>query len=1090
MSRCKGTLSSTVVRIHYLRSSEIRTNLNVLPHLLFNNFLLRLQLEAFGLPFSPSIHHHQSSHHQLPEHPRSSFSMHKYHYNVTLLVLTWCWMSARTLSLSSKPASSPSFSKTKPLTDRRKSPALWRLLEYHDHQQEAILTHTNTQKLSPSPRPPEVMAPAGGWPQLKAAVANGADAVYVGLAAFSARARAANFNATELVKAVHYCHNHGVHLYVALNTLIFDNEWPEVASWVDVCRQAGVDALIVQDLGLCRLLQSKELAGDLPIHSSTQQSITNADGVEFAAYHHGATRVVLGRELSVNEIRHVHQRISNPENNNRNVEIEVFCHGALCVSYSGQCFSSEAWGGRSANRGQCAQACRLPYGLVVNGEWRPNSEKNKIDQKMQYILSPQDLSGLDYVPQLIQAGVACLKIEGRLKDETYVAATTRAYRQAVDRAWQQLYPNATDIATTASNKQPLPVVPISRPELVQLFARGQDETHDGLTPGFLAGTRHQALVRGRSPRHRGVHVGKVVQYPMEASSTAKALWVQLDDGKSVQLKLGDGLVVDRGRPQEHELGGTIYDLQEFDFENGRMIRIDLGREAMRTWQEHEQRGDVLAPPGAHVWRTHDADVTKKFRKLATTVPFVPKPGVHLRIQGEEGQPFQIVMSDDRNRQVIVTSEEPVQKAQGKGLSSEQIRKAIGTLGNTDISLAGDVQVTGMEGLWCPVSQIKKARRQAVVEWEALYGATNESPTRISQDLKKVESSRVKSIDAVLKEILPRSSPQDKNKTPSTPRLSVLCRTFEQVDAACDLIKSTETTLIAEIMVDFLELEGMKEAMERIRQTSVRAVVASPRILKPEEGGIWKSLLALRPDALLVRSTGLLYRMQKLGGQGARINVGTVQQEDWVKVPELLGDFSLNVANALTATELLNAGLSRVTASYDLNARSIRHMADLLQDSAQKLEVVAHCKMPVFHTEHCVFARFLSKGNSYLDCGHVCTRNSVHLRDELTGLDNVVLADMGCRNTVFAAQAQSGVHSLKEWNSAGIQHFRIELVDEDKENVEAVIQTYMNVVEGQLKPSQAWESLEYIRDSNGRAAGVSLGSFRNTQERRAGEVEVR
>ena len=218
-----------------------------------------------------------------------------------------------------------------------------------------------------------------------------------------------------------------------------------------------------------------------------------------------------------------------------------------------------------------------------------------------------------------------------------------------------------------------------------------------------------------------------------------------------------------------------------------------------------------------------------------------------------------------------------------------------------------------------------------------------------------------------------------------------------------------------------------------------------------------------------------------------MDVGIAQEEDWVDVPELIGDFSLNVANALTATELLNSGLSRVTASYDLNARSILHMAELLHDSSGRLEVVAHCHMPIFHTEHCVFARFLTKGNSYLDCGHACTRNNVHLRDEMTGLDNLVLADMGCRNTVFGAQAQSGVHSLKEWNRAGIQQFRIEFVDEDRANTQEVLGTYEDVLNGNMKPSEAWESLEYIRDSNGRAAGVSLGSFKNTQERRAGEI---
>eukprot|EP00957_Ditylum_brightwellii_P086205 6559219-Ditylum_brightwellii.AAC.1 len=185
--------------------------------------------------------------------------------------------------------------------------------------------------------------------------------------------------------------------------------------------------------------------------------------------------------------------------------------------------------------------------------------------------------------------------------------------------------------------------------------------------------------------------------------------------------------------------------------------------------------------------------------------------------------------------------------------------------------------------------------------------------------------------------------------------------------------------------------------------------------------------------------------------------------------------------------MLNCGLSRVTAAYDLNANAITELATQLGPAgAARFEAVVHAHIPIFHTEHCVFARFLTKGNSYLDCGHVCTRCNVHLRDE-TGADNLVLADMGCRNTVFSAQAQSGVHSIKEWSDAGIGKIRIELVDEGPEDVESIVIGYLDVLSGVKRPSAVWESLKHVRDSNGRAAGVSHGSLRNNVERRAGEV---
>ena len=234
------------------------------------------------------------------------------------------------------------------------------------------------------------------------------------------------------------------------------------------------------------------------------------------------------------------------------MEVEAFVHGALCVSYSGQCFSSEAWGGRSANRGQCAQACRLPYGLIRNGEL--------VDlQDMTYLLSPQDLCGLEQVEDLIRAGVSCLKIEGRLKDENYVAATTRAYRNAVDSVWGKIIEERGGIDSENNSVRMRALEShetISKEELAQLFSRGQDEYNDGLTAGFFKGSQHQTLVRGRSPRHRGIHVGRVA----EGTSPRNGIIITSNDFRS-SLKHGDGIVIDRGMPQEEELGGPIFDIQ-------------------------------------------------------------------------------------------------------------------------------------------------------------------------------------------------------------------------------------------------------------------------------------------------------------------------------------------------------------------------------------------------------------------------------------------------------------------------------------------------------------------------------------------------
>src|ERR1700691_1426834 len=319
---------------------------------------------------------------------------------------------------------------------------------------------------------PEVMSPAGHWPQLHAAVEAGADSCYFGLKHFTARAKV-GFELSDLPEVMRTLHRRGVRGCLTFNTLVFEHELTAAARALASIAEAGVDALIVQDIGVLKL--AHKIAPDLELHASTQTSITSAEGVEFARAH-GADRVTLARELSLDEVTAIYEKT--------HADLEIFVHGALCVAYSGQCFSSEAWGGRSANRGQCAQACRLPYEMIVDGVLKPLADAR-------YLLSPGDLYALEQVPELIDMGVATLKIEGRYKDADYVALTTRAYRKAVDRAWDG-EPAADRASATAEAI-----------ELEQVYSRG-------LGPWFVAGTNHQAVVNGRAPRHRGVRMGRVV----------------------------------------------------------------------------------------------------------------------------------------------------------------------------------------------------------------------------------------------------------------------------------------------------------------------------------------------------------------------------------------------------------------------------------------------------------------------------------------------------------------------------------------------------------------------------------------------------
>ncbi|MBY0514032.1 MAG: U32 family peptidase, partial [Gemmataceae bacterium] len=397
---------------------------------------------------------------------------------------------------------------------------------------------------------PELLAPAGDWDALRAAVANGADAVYFGLSNFNARARAANFDPHELPDVMRFLHARNVRGFLALNTLIFSDELPAVAALVTTAAACGVDAVIVQDLGLVRLI--RRLAPTLPVHASTQMTLTEPRGIAFVR-RLGVERVVLARELSLADIRAVTA--------NTDVPVEVFVHGALCVAYSGQCLTSEALGGRSANRGQCAQACRLPYELIVDGATRDLGDRA-------YLLSPQDLAAFDLVAPLIDAGVISFKIEGRLKGGPYVAATTHTYRTAIDAKLA-----ATDFRLPRRAEL----------DLAQTFSRG-------FTPGFLAGVNHQKLVRGRFPKSRGVRLGTVV------GPSRRGVRVELAEAFDDLVKPGAGVVFDVGRPEEQEPGGRVWKVE-------RLAAAPTGRRTVELAFEPGALDTTAIPVGCDVYKT-------------------------------------------------------------------------------------------------------------------------------------------------------------------------------------------------------------------------------------------------------------------------------------------------------------------------------------------------------------------------------------------------------------------------------------------------------------------------------------------------------
>lgn len=779
---------------------------------------------------------------------------------------------------------------------------------------------------------------------MRAAIEAGADAVYFGLQHFSARAKV-GFTLDELPRAMDLLHERGVKGFVTFNTLVFDHELNSAAEAIEAIANSGVDAVIVQDIGMARVIG--EQAPQLEIHGSTQMSVTSAEGVELAN-RFGCSRVVLGRELSLSDIRKIAA--------STDVELEVFVHGALCVSYSGQCFSSEAWGGRSANRGKCAQACRLPYDLIVDGVHRDLGENR-------YLLSPGDLYALEQIPELVDIGIACVKIEGRYKSAEYVAATTGAYRQAID---------------TYVDSNRLPDLSEHKNDLEQVYSRG-------LGPHFVSGINHQKVVLGRAPRHRGRKAGVVLKVGFDS------VVIQTE----LELSPGDGVVFDaahRRDPAEREEGGFVYEVIRLKEDR---VELKLGHGEIEF--ERIQSGDWL-------WRTHDPKLMKRLKPLVQAEsPQYTRP-IDFEIVANVGEPLSVTAHIEPSISVKYQSDDPLPLAKKNSLSEFQLKTQLGRLGGTPFHLR-QISFDGKDA-FVPLSLLNECRRELVARLIELRLA-NERP-KVRLQVNERES-------AVPPEVVEQS-----------PQLHVLVRSADQLASVLKLAP-------ASITLDYLELYGLRKSVEEIKAAGIVARVASPRILKPAEEKIVRFLLSLKVE-IVVRSGGLLQQLTSM-----------VESE----VPRLIGDFSLNVANRLSMNEILEMGVDQVVPTHDLNSEQIVALAE---SAPEKIEVIAFHHLPVFHTEHCVFCRFLSDGTDSTNCGHPCEKHRISLSDS-QGRQHPVMADVGCRNTVFGAEAQFSAPAVQQWIDCGISDFRIEFAHENPSQVESVTRAFQQFFLAEIEAEQ-------------------------------------
>ena len=829
----------------------------------------------------------------------------------------------------------------------------------------------------------ELLAPAGNWDCARAAVENGANAIYFGLdVGFNARARAANFHVDELPKLMDMLHRQDVRGYVTLNTLVFTDELPRLEENVRLLAAAGVDAVIVQDLGAVRLI--REICPEMVIHSSTQMTLTNADAIE-QIRELGVKRVVLARELSIREIGLIHQATSMP--------LEVFVHGALCVAYSGQCLTSESLGGRSANRGQCAQACRLPYDLICDG-------KDQDLGAVRYLLSPQDLAAYDLIPQLMTAGVCSLKVEGRLKTPEYVANVCQQYRRAID---------------LAAADQHQPITHHQQVELEMSFSRG-------FSPGWLEGCDHKRLVPGESSAKRGVLLGHIIEH------RGPRLTIELDG----PLAVGDGIVLEGDRLAGKEIGGRVYEM----WQNGdRIQQAQSG--TIQIALQHGLLDDAKIPSGLKIFKTDDPQLTKRLRKSFETADPQKRVPIHLAIRVEVGQPIQlkariakVTPSDHDSLEFIeLNVSDPFipEAARKHPIDADKLREQLDRLGGTVYRLAEfSAEIVGAPMV--PLSVLGQMRRELV---EQLDAARRTPSLACSSQL--VAAAMIEKAKAVS-----TTSDHASNETHdfSSPQLRVLCRSLTQLQ---QVLEAGAKRVIA----DFHDLRQYRQAIELAESHQAEIELATLRIHKPGEDGLFHALRKISMPGS--KNVGWLVR-----------SLAAVKycREHSIKYA---ADFSLNVTNPLTAELLIRWGASRLTASYDLNRDQ---MIELARDcNPWYLEVVIHQHMPMFHMEHCVFCSVLSPGKNKSDCGRPCDRHDVKLRDRV-GSEHVLHADIGCRNTLYNASAQSGAEAVLPLTKLGVKQFRVELLrDTDIQQTKRLVQLYSQLVQGDLEGAKVWQELK-------------------------------
>ncbi len=839
---------------------------------------------------------------------------------------------------------------------------------------------------------PELLLPVGTRDMLESAINNGADAVYYGVPHWNARGRTEDFSFEDVEEMIRYARLRGVKTYLAMNILIFEREIQELPEFLERLIALKPDAFIIQDIGLARLI--KAISPEQEIHASTQMTLASSEAVNLVK-DIGFSRAVLARELSSKQIAQIKSLTD--------LELEVFIHGALCVSYSGQCLTSENFGGRSANRGQCAQSCRLPYRIFVDGkEWK--------DPKARYLFSTRDLCALPKLEELREIGVESLKVEGRLKSPEYVAAVSHAYRKALEILSEKGY-KANDAGNeaglTAQDLEPLEV----------LFSRG-------LNTGWLDGVNHQELVDGSFSNHHGEFIGTVVQVDRNG------VIVELED-KPVPCTLlpGDGILFEeyRAEPEPRQTGSRLYKATFASRAGKSQVRLEFGREFNLRKVSY----------GMKAYRNDSPALEKELHKTFTDKSFAKHIPVYMTLEGKIGEPLKLtITAQATSSNVIARSEATKQSPSGnsavtvEGAILEASRNevapdALQTIAKKELSalsatayVLDKLEIKLPPNAFLPGKVLRTLRQEAVQAFDEKRLQWKELAPSANAGREFLQNVSVKEIPAGVHPGL-RSGAGTTDKAASNRRtITVLVRRPEQINALQGLD-------IDKVVMDFDWGVKYDEPLERIHKLGFEAGIATLRIHKPSENHYIKQILTLMPEFALVRNLGSLALLKDSG------------------IP-MVGDYSLNATNSASYDWLLAQGLEKLHPSWDLNSTQL---FDLLKDiDGSKLELALHQYMPAFHSEYCAFARALTTGRRFPECKKICTQHKVEILDH-KGERHFLQSDAECRNTLFVGKPQSALKLLPKLIAQNVSNFRLELLDEEPESVRRKIDIYTQAIRG-------------------------------------------